>query len=388
MTTPSFDSTSSTRKAPFFFADGLILTVALFIGWTGSSPLGTVEKTGIAACVIFAGVITAAPFVIDFKRRKERPSAVAVPSAAPEPVAKPSEEPPAWVGTFASLQARIDTLETNLAGALTTNIAGLRLMLDEHRAGESQARDALREEIRQAIASSQETTAAHIDALLAAARTASADQQEAVRHSLDEAISAVRQERSASDDRLLARMDERLNTALTTWETRIIAAMRAHVAEELAEEKAAAARRSVAAPTLVLEASPVASPSGKSRLGRGLESLITSPQAKPSIAESPEPQLPLPTPTPATTPVIFAENIAPAPQEITPLAPAIPEAATPVSAVSTVAEKPTPRPEASRTKREPVIAVLDPFHIPANGYADLAQAMDASYDEAHSREFR
>jgi len=26
--------------------------------------------------------------------------------------------------------------------------------------------------------------------------------------------------------------------------------------------------------------------------------------------------------------------------------------------------------------------VLDPFHIPVNGYADLAQAMDAGYKES------
>ncbi|HTJ79196.1 MAG TPA: hypothetical protein VL357_09385 [Rariglobus sp.] len=359
MTTTAFSSSSSTPKAPFFLADGLILLVALFIGWTGSSPLGAVEKTGITACLIFAAVITAAPFVIDYKRRKEPSAAAATPSAPSEPAAQASGETAAWTETFASLQSRIDTLEKNLASVLAAGIGGLRPLLDEQRAGESQARDALREDIRQAIASSRQTTIAHIETLLSAARTSSGDQQEAIRRSLEGMATSTRQELTATTERLLARLDEQLNAALSAWEIRMTETIHVRVAEELAEEKAAAVRRAVPAATPVLETSPAASP-GKSRLGRGLESLISSPQAKPSIAESPIPQLFAPTPEPAA-------------QEAVPESSRSDEAPASGSPITAVSENPTPP-----AKAKPVVSVLDPFHIPANGYADLAAAMDSA----------
>ena len=366
MTTPASAPSSPVPKTPFLLADSLVLLVVLLLVWTGSTPLGLIEKIGIVLCLCLGAVITAAPFIIDRKRRKEPAAPAPVASEiAPEPsptspIAAPAE-PPAWVAEFKAVHARLDALEQSLARTATAAQADLRQLLDEHRTNETQsltaARETLLRTLGEQLAATQQTTAAQADTMIISLRTAAAEQQEAARRAFDEATSTSRNEFATKANRLLARIDEQWTKSLSDWETRSDAVIRERVAAEIAEERAAAARRAVAAATLVLESSPAAAPSGKSRLGRGLESLISSPQAKPAA----------PTSTVAEPPEAPAASQLSLPEVEPPPAPA---------AV-------TPPPAPAAKKPEP--AALDPFFIPANGYADLGSAMDAENKSASKR---
>ncbi|MBW8780929.1 MAG: hypothetical protein JF599_03440 [Verrucomicrobia bacterium] len=321
----------SISLVPFLIADAVLVAVATGIACLAPAPLGGAALLGMAGCVGLGAVIALVPFVLNDGRDREtalaeRQKQLTALSQATMTASEKLTQAVAMLRDTAELSARTQALAERVPPALLSRFDGLTQALAQCDTAQAQA--AKQADVMAALLSDHRVELNRLDDVMRGQRvewTAAFAEIPAVVAQFDVARGAL--------DRRLAKLDTELDVHFTALAAKIdgqLAATAQALAPQLAAFEATADKIShlVAQPAVLVEERQVA-----------------------EATAAAEPRVPLsaPEPVPEQTALLAIGEV------------------TVMSEPSASAETPTP-----------VKPVMDPFFIPDNGYAALAEAMDST----------
>ncbi|AHF93864.1 hypothetical protein OPIT5_30540 [Opitutaceae bacterium TAV5] len=243
-------------KLPFFIADAILLAAAFFVAQRGGTPIETPPLLVVAFCVGLGAVLTVVPFWTDYVRRRE--DALREREDALQTLARSTTSTAEQVGIAA---ASLHTISENLhraAHAAEQLPRQLQEKIDRFKehlaASESDSLDALQQE----IASLRSSESEKLDTLLERITTTAVGLASTAA-TLADADAAIRNQIESYAARF-PRLDE-----LTDLLARI----------EEADARLRATAGSLAEQTAAATTAASVTPAGRTRLGRGLRSLIS-----------------------------------------------------------------------------------------------------------------
>ncbi|CAM3136546.1 hypothetical protein [Rariglobus hedericola] len=380
--------TRSLSLVPFLAADAVLLATALLIAWRTPDELTGGALLGVIVCTGLGAIIAVLPFVLNDAHAREAALAERQHELV-ELVTTSTANASRWGTQWASAATGLEDAATlasrsiaaaeRLPSVFQEKVEALTIRLEQAELG-AQAREtrvsgqdaefAAKAEQMSAAATKLEQLLAGCDRMEAGLRESLREQHAAFAATLAEfpvAAARAQSQREALDERLAsapAQFEARVERAATEAEERLSATTVA-ITTRLNELEATLATLMerianvslpvpAAAPEPVLTPAPVAVPVPAPVVSVPSAAVV----AAPVVEQAPEPVIESASePEVVSAPVI----VAPVSQPDLTLAPA----PSPVAAPAPV------------TAPEPVKPIMDPFYIPNNGYAALADAMDA-----------